>query len=47
MEANKYTYDFFVIGGGSGGLAASKEAAKFGAKVGLADNQLQKEPNGV
>lgn len=30
-------FDFFVIGGGSGGLAASKEAALYGAKVGLAD----------
>lgn len=32
-----YQYDLFVIGGGSGGLAASKEAAGFGKKVGLAD----------
>jgi thioredoxin reductase (NADPH) len=32
-----YQYDFFVIGGGSGGLAASKEAAYLGAKVALAD----------
>lgn len=32
-----YQYDLFVIGGGSGGLAASKEAATYGAKVGLAD----------
>lgn len=32
-----YQYDLFVIGGGSGGLAASKEAALLGAKVGLAD----------
>lgn len=30
-------YDFFVIGGGSAGLAASKEAAILGAKVALAD----------
>ncbi|MCQ2817602.1 MAG: FAD-dependent oxidoreductase [archaeon] len=37
MEAKKYEYDFFVIGGGSGGLAAAKEAAKYGVKVGLAD----------
>ena len=36
MES-KYDYDFFVIGGGSGGLAAAKKAAKLGAKVGLAD----------
>ena len=32
-----YQYDLFVIGGGSGGLSASKEAASLGAKVGLAD----------
>jgi len=32
-----YQYDLFVIGGGSGGLSASKEAAYLGAKVGLAD----------
>ena len=30
-------YDLFVIGGGSGGLAAAKQAAQMGAKVGLAD----------
>lgn len=27
----------FVIGGGSGGLAAAKEAASFGARVAVAD----------
>lgn len=32
-----YDYDFFVIGGGSGGLSASKQAAGLGLKVGLAD----------
>lgn len=32
-----YQYDLFIIGGGSGGLSASKEAANLGAKVGLAD----------
>lgn len=32
-----YTYDLFVIGGGSGGLATSKAAAKLGKRVGLAD----------
>lgn len=33
----EFTFDFFVIGGGSGGMAAAKEAAELGAKVGLAD----------
>lgn len=32
-----YNYDLFVIGGGSGGLASSKAAARLGKKVGLAD----------
>mgnify|MGYP003643065561 CR=1 FL=1 len=33
----EYEFDFFVIGGGSGGLAAVKEAAKLGAKCAVAD----------
>lgn len=37
MITNNYQYDLFVIGGGSGGLSAGKEAAALGAKVGLAD----------
>lgn len=37
VRTSPYEFDFFVIGGGSGGLAASKEAAVHGAKVGLAD----------
>lgn len=32
-----YDYDFFVIGGGSGGLAAAKAASSLGARTGLAD----------
>lgn len=32
-----YDYDLVVIGGGSGGLAASKEAAGLGAKVAVCD----------
>lgn len=32
-----YDYDLIVIGGGSGGLAAAKEAGKLGAKVALFD----------
>ncbi|KAA0194699.1 Thioredoxin glutathione reductase [Fasciolopsis buskii] len=37
IKKNKYDYDLVVIGGGSGGLAASKEAAKFGAKTAVFD----------
>ncbi|XP_076363627.1 LOW QUALITY PROTEIN: thioredoxin reductase 1, cytoplasmic-like [Tachypleus tridentatus] len=33
----QYEYDLIVIGGGSGGLAASKEAAKLGKKVAVFD----------
>jgi choline dehydrogenase-like flavoprotein len=33
----QYDYDLVVIGGGSGGLAASKEAASFGKKVAVLD----------
>lgn len=32
-----YDYDLVIIGGGSGGLACSKEAASFGAKVAVLD----------
>jgi thioredoxin reductase (NADPH) len=32
-----YMYDLVVIGGGSGGLACSKEAARLGAKVAVLD----------
>jgi len=35
--AGKYDYDLLVVGGGSGGLAASKEAAKLGARVAVLD----------
>lgn len=35
-----YDYDLFVIGGGSGGLAASKRAASYGAKVAIAEGDL-------
>ena len=31
------TYDYVVIGGGSGGLACSKQAAKLGKKVAVCD----------
>lgn len=33
----EFDYDFFVIGGGSGGLAAAKAAQRYGAKVAVAD----------
>ncbi len=35
-----YDYDLFVIGAGSGGLAASKRAASYGAKVVIAEDDL-------
>lgn len=35
--SHSYNYDLVVIGGGSGGLAASKEAANLGAKVAVCD----------
>lgn len=34
---SEFDYDYFVIGGGSGGLATAKEAALNGAKVAVAD----------
>lgn len=37
LMQQEFTYDFFVIGGGSGGLASASMAAEKGAKVGLAD----------
>jgi thioredoxin reductase len=36
-EQHSYDYDLIVIGGGSGGLACSKEAALLGKKVALLD----------
>lgn len=33
-----YDYDFFVIGAGSGGVRASRMAATYGARVGLAED---------
>ncbi|MGA1265065.1 MAG: glutathione-disulfide reductase [Prochlorothrix sp.] len=35
-----YDYDLFVLGAGSGGLAASKRAASYGAKVAIAEMDL-------
>lgn len=37
MDSSQYDYDFFVIGGGSGGLAAAKEAIKYKVRVAVAD----------
>lgn len=37
MLKHVYDFDLFVIGGGSGGLAAAKLAKSIGKKVGLAD----------
>nr|AYV89007.1 Thioredoxin reductase [Tetranychus truncatus] len=37
LKPHPYDYDLIVIGGGSGGLAASKEAARLGQKVSLLD----------
>jgi len=34
---HKYEYDLFVIGGGSGGIAAARRAVTLGKKVALAD----------
>jgi glutathione reductase (NADPH) len=31
--AHSYDYDYFVIGGGSGGVRSSRIAAGYGAKV--------------
>jgi thioredoxin/glutathione reductase (selenoprotein) len=36
-KEHSYDYDLIVIGGGSGGLACSKEAVKLGAKVAVLD----------
>jgi len=35
---NEYDFDFFVIGGGSGGVRASRVAAGHGARVGIAES---------
>lgn len=35
-----FDYDLFVIGAGSGGLASSKRAASYGAKVAIAESDL-------
>lgn len=35
VSNQKYDYDFLVIGGGSGGMGASRRAASYGKKVGV------------
>lgn len=37
LAEQNYTYDLLVIGGGSGGLAAAKEAVGLNAKVAVLD----------
>ncbi|KAF1791604.1 FAD/NAD(P)-binding domain [Phytophthora cactorum] len=44
--ATSYDYDLVVIGGGSGGLACSKEAASFGQKVCVLD-YVKPSPQGT
>ncbi|OQR87340.1 thioredoxin reductase 1 [Achlya hypogyna] len=44
-DGNSYDWDLVVIGGGSGGLAASKEAAKYGQKV-LVLDYVKPSPQG-
>ncbi|XP_041083729.1 thioredoxin reductase 2, mitochondrial-like [Polyodon spathula] len=44
--SGKYDYDLVVIGGGSGGLACSKEAAQFGKKVAVLD-YVESSPKGT
>jgi glutathione reductase (NADPH) len=36
----KYDYDLFTIGAGSGGVRASRVAASFGARAGVAESGL-------
>eukprot|EP00062_Callorhinchus_milii_P016298 gi/632967690/ref/XP_007900117.1/ PREDICTED: thioredoxin reductase 2, mitochondrial [Callorhinchus milii] len=44
--SGKYDYDLLVIGGGSGGLACSKEAAQLGRKVAVLD-YVEPSPKGT
>ena len=42
----KFTYDLFVIGGGSGGISCARNASKFTQKVALA-NFVNPTPHGI
>eukprot|EP01080_Neovahlkampfia_damariscottae_P000726 gene726-8978_t len=37
MTEGKFDFDYFVIGGGSGGISSARRAASYGAKVGVAE----------
>jgi len=39
MSEHNFDYDYFVIGGGSGGVRSARIAASHGAKVGLAEGR--------
>src|SRR5690606_8942035 len=39
MPQQQYDYDFFTIGGGSGGVRAARFAAQYGARVALAETR--------
>jgi len=39
MSTHNFDYDYFVIGGGSGGVRSARIAASHGAKVGLAEGR--------
>ncbi|MEQ9811814.1 MAG: glutathione-disulfide reductase [Azospirillaceae bacterium] len=39
MATRSYDYDYFVIGGGSGGVRSARIAAQHGARVGLAEER--------
>lgn len=39
MMSSTKTYDFLVVGAGSGGLGAARRAAMFGKKVAMIENR--------
>ncbi|NEQ27624.1 MAG: FAD-dependent oxidoreductase, partial [Microcoleus sp. SIO2G3] len=39
MSSANFDYDLFIIGGGSGGVAAAKRAAAYGVKVAVAESK--------